>query len=99
MTRKRRNERPSRIPEFTSREEEAKFFDTHDMADFQDAFTTVNVRFGDNLSGAIVDELDVETLAALRERAEAKGVGEAVLVREWALERLREPEGRVPSSG
>ncbi len=89
MTQQRRNERPSRIPKFASREEEAEFFDTHDMSEFQDEFTTVTARFADNLSCAIVIELDAEALAELRARAEAKGLGEATLVRLWVEERLR----------
>ncbi len=40
----------SRIPEFNSREEEAEWFDSHDMADYQDEFKTVRARFAKNLS-------------------------------------------------
>ena len=43
----------SRIPEFASREEEAEWFDTHDMADYQDEFKTVRARFAPNLSEGI----------------------------------------------
>ena len=38
------------IPEFASREEEARFWDTHDMADYWDEFKPVKVRFAKNLS-------------------------------------------------
>lgn len=40
----------SRIPEFASRQEAADWFDTHDIADFQDEFKTVNSRFAKNPS-------------------------------------------------
>ena len=40
MTQKRKT-----IPNFKNREEEAKFFDTHDMADYQHEFKTVKVKF------------------------------------------------------
>ena len=31
------------IPEFKNREDEAKFFDTHDMADYQHEFKTLKI--------------------------------------------------------
>ena len=40
-----------RIPEFKSREEEAEFWDTHDLADYWREFKTVKARFAKNLSG------------------------------------------------
>jgi hypothetical protein len=40
----------SRIPQFASRQEEADWFDTHDMADYQDEFKTVKARFANKLS-------------------------------------------------
>lgn len=40
----------SRIPVFTSREEEAAWWDSHDLADFQDEFETVDARFAERLA-------------------------------------------------
>ncbi len=40
----------SRIPVFTSREEEAAWWDSHDLADYQDEFETVEARFAEKLS-------------------------------------------------
>lgn len=40
----------SRIPVFTSREEEAAWWDSHDLADYQDEFETVDARFAADLS-------------------------------------------------
>jgi len=40
----------SRIPIFASREEEAAWWDSHDLADYQDEFETVEARFADKLS-------------------------------------------------
>ena len=42
--------RKSRIPEFSSIEEEAEFWDTHDTTEFEDEFKPVQVRFAKNLS-------------------------------------------------
>ncbi|HEY7348021.1 MAG TPA: CopG family antitoxin [Ktedonobacterales bacterium] len=41
---------PSRIPHFASREEEAAFWDTHDITEFEDELEPVKVRFGKHLS-------------------------------------------------
>lgn len=83
----------SRIPEFTTREEEAKFWDTHNITDYWDEFKPVGVRFAKNLSKGITIRLNPETLAELRARAKAKGIGPTTLARMWILEHLREKEG------
>lgn len=79
MTRKEQ-ESESRIPEFKSREEEAEWFDTHDMVDYQDEFNTVKARFAQNLSEGLnirLDNirLDKEALATLRAKAHEQGIG------------------------
>ena len=79
----------SRIPQFSSRQEEADWWDTHDLADYQDEFKTVKVRFAKNLSEGITIRFDPDTLAKLREEAAKKGVGPTTLARMWVLERLR----------
>lgn len=79
----------SRIPEFTSREEEAEFWDTHSTADFEDEFRPVKVRFAKNLSEGITIRLDPETMTTLRSQAKDKGIGPTTLIRMWVLERLR----------
>ncbi|OGY07906.1 MAG: hypothetical protein A2700_01230 [Candidatus Blackburnbacteria bacterium RIFCSPHIGHO2_01_FULL_44_64] len=76
------------IPEFENREEEAKFFDTHDMADYQNEFKTVRARFAGNLSEGITIRLDPKTLSELRSRAKKKGLGPTTLARMWVLEHL-----------
>jgi len=82
----------SRVPEFVSREEEAEWFDTHDMADYQDEFKTVKARFARNLSQGITIRLDPETLRQVRSLAHEKGIGPTTLIRMWILERLREAQ-------
>lgn len=79
----------SRIPKFRNREDEAKFFDSHDMADFQDEFKVVKVRFAKNLSEGLHIRLDPETLMKLRVEAKEKGIGPTTLVRMWVKEQLR----------
>ncbi|MBI4491964.1 MAG: hypothetical protein HY690_04140 [Chloroflexi bacterium] len=79
----------SRIPDFASREEEAAWFDTHDLADYQDEFKTVRARFARHLSEGITVRLDPETVAELRARAREKGLGPTTLIRMWILEHLQ----------
>jgi hypothetical protein len=90
MTASERKMRPKEpIPEFRSREEEAAFWDTHDLADYWDEWTPVKVRFAKNLSEGITVRFDPETMRALRTQAKRKGVGPTTLIRMWVLERLQ----------
>ena len=84
----------SRIPTFSSVEEAAEFWDTHDSSEFEDEFEDVTGEVeivGIRLPNAITLKLDEATLAALDERAAARGMGAATLAREWILERLQAP--------
>ena len=94
---KTEQEQNSRIPEFTSRQEEAEWFDTHDMADYQDEFKTVKARFAKNLTEPLSIRFDPEILAELRARAKEKGIGPTTLARMWVLERLQGERSRPPS--
>ncbi|MBI4318187.1 MAG: hypothetical protein HY675_06830 [Chloroflexi bacterium] len=87
---KNREQQPSRIPQLSSREEEARWFDTHDMADYQDEFKPVKARFAKNLSKGITIRLDQDTLEALRAYAHERGLGPTTVIRMWVLERLKE---------
>lgn len=78
-----------RIPEFKSVQEEAAFWDSHDTADFEDQFKTVDVRFARRLSEGITIRFDAETLGKLREQARKKGIGPTTLARMWILEHLQ----------
>jgi predicted DNA binding CopG/RHH family protein len=84
--------RPSRIPEFSSREEEAEFWDTHDITDYLDELKPVKVRFAKNLSEGITIRLDPDTLEQLRTKAHEKGIGPTTLARMWILEHLRQQQ-------
>lgn len=78
----------SRIPDFKSREEMAEWFDTHDLADYQDEFKTVKVRFSKNLSAGLNIRLDPNSLEQLRTIAHKKRVGPTTLARMWIMEHL-----------
>jgi len=87
----KRTRRPREpIPPFASREEEAQFWDTHDLADYWDEFTPVEVTFAKKLSEGITIRFDKETLVELRRRAHEKGIGPTTLARMWILEHLKQ---------
>ena len=91
MTRQRKEpEKESKIPSFASREEEAEFWDTHDIADYADELKPARARFAHRLSEGITIRLDPETLRELRILARKKGIGPTTLARMWILEHLRE---------
>ena len=90
---KRVQEHPkSRIPEFASREEEAEFWDTHDITDYLGELKPVKTRFAKNLAQGITIRLDPDTLQTLREYVHKEGLGPTTLARMWILEHLREQE-------
>lgn len=76
------------IPEFKNHQEEADFWDTHDLADYWGQFKPVNVRFAKNLSNSITVRFDAQDIDALRVEGEKKGVGPTTLIRMWVKERL-----------
>ena len=79
----------SRIPKFSSYEEEAGWWETHNLADYQDELKTVKVRFAKNLSEGLHVRLDTATLKRLRQEANEKGIGPTTLVRIWIMDQLR----------
>ena len=86
--------RPSRIPQFTSREEEAEWYVTHDLADYWDEFQPVTAKVSPHLLSetAMSLRLSDTTLERLRQRAAKKGLGHTTLARLWIMERLEQEE-------
>ena len=76
------------IPHFTSREEEAAWFEAH-MADAWSKAKPVKVHFPKNLSAGLNIRLDPQSLEQLRSVAHDKGVGPTTLARMWVKERLK----------
>lgn len=83
-----KNKQKSRIPEFSSYEDEAKWWETHNIADYQDEFKTIKARFAKNLSEGLNIRLDPATLMKVREKAKQKGIGPTTLVRMWVMEQV-----------
>lgn len=78
----------SKIPQFKSKEKEAEWWETHNLADYQDEFKTVGARFAKNLSEGLHVRLDATTLRRLRQKANEKGIGPTTLARMWIMEQL-----------
>jgi hypothetical protein len=84
--------RKSRIPGFASREEEAEFWDTHDLADYWDELKPVQVTVAKELAARIVIDLDAKPWQMLCLLAREKGISPIALARTWIMERLEEPQ-------
>lgn len=89
-----------RIPAFQSIEEEAAFWDTHDVTEFiGQEMTPVDVTVGAELADRLTVRLDRADRHELAKRARAKGIGPSTLARMWLRERLRhEIEAEAPRS-
>jgi CopG antitoxin of type II toxin-antitoxin system len=80
-----------RIPSFANREEEAAFWDTHNITEFVgEELQSVEVTIGPELSNRLTIRLDTADRVELARRARAKGVGPSTLARMWLKERLRQ---------
>lgn len=76
------------IPTFNTREEEAKFWETHSISDVSHELKPIKARFSKNLSEGLHIRLNEETLTKLRKQAKNKGIGPTTLVRMWIMEQL-----------
>lgn len=80
-----------RIPAFNDIEEEAAFWDSHDLTDFDGIeLQPVEVSVGPGLADRLTLRLDRADREELRRIANAKGVGPSTLARMWIKERLRQ---------
>lgn len=84
-------EATGRIPAFANRDEEAAFWDTHDVTEFvgREVQPAVAVTIGGELADRLTVRLDRPDREALRQRAKHLGVGPSTLARMWLKERLR----------
>lgn len=79
-----------RIPAFRSIEEEAAFWDTHDITDFLDESTPVQLTVGPELAERLTLRLEQRDRQQLITLAREKGIGPSTLARMWIRERLRQ---------
>lgn len=89
---KKKNDRTiSRIPKFTSLDEEAKFWDTHSVTDFEDELEDVDIVV--DLAKPRDDTLVVRVQKHLKVKldsiASKKGITTSTLARIWLAEKLQ----------
>ncbi len=81
-----------RIPETDSISELASFWDSHDLTDFEHQLEEVRESVFQGEPGTSLSiRLNAKELEDLRRMASERGLEEAVLIREWVLERLHRP--------
>jgi cell division protein FtsX len=76
------------IPQTDSIQELARFWDTHDLTDFEDELEEVAEPVFER-EAVVRVQLEPEEIETLNEIAKAKGVGSAELIREWVLEKIQ----------
>ncbi len=82
-------QRHSRIPEFASREEEAEFWDTHDITDYWDELKPVKVKFSDRIDHGVIVVFESDTFNQIVEIARERGIFPDALIHTWIVERLK----------
>ena len=86
------------IPQTDSIEALARFWDEHDLTDFEDELQEVTERVFERGNEATVKiRLQRRDLEAVKRLARARGMGQAALVQSWVLEKVRSPEPRMPA--
>jgi predicted DNA binding CopG/RHH family protein len=76
-----------KLPQTDSIEELARFWDTHDLADFEDELVEVTEPVFEH-SAVVKIHLQPQELEALKEIAQIKGMDSEALIRAWILEKI-----------
>ena len=79
-----------KIPETDSIEELARFWDMHDLTDFEDQLENVPERVFERKPETVIPvRLRRQEIEAVKRVAKTKGVQETALLRQWVREKLR----------
>ena len=76
------------IPPTDSIQELARFWDTHDLSDFEDQLEEATQPVFER-KVVLQVQLQPEEIEIVNEMAKSKGVDSEALIREWVLERLQ----------
>lgn len=80
-----------RIPSFNNIEEEAEWWDTHDISELiGPERQPVEVDVGPELAGRLTIRLGQANREELQRRAKSQGIGPSTLARMWIKERLQQ---------
>jgi CopG antitoxin of type II toxin-antitoxin system len=90
------NKPKSRIPKFKSYEEEAQWWDTHNIADYQDEFEPVELEVAKPLIHILRVEMPLagKIIGKLSRHAQQQGIDINSLVRRWVLEHVAKLENQ-----
>lgn len=80
----------AKIPQTDSIQELARFWDAHDLTDFEDELEEVTEPVFERRA-ILKIPLQPEEMEALKEIAAARGMASADLIRQWVLERIQSP--------
>ncbi|MBI4673781.1 MAG: hypothetical protein HY741_19205 [Chloroflexi bacterium] len=81
----------TKIPQTDSVEELARFWDTHDLTDYEDEVEEVPEPVFERKGGAILQvPLQPKEAEAVKRIAESKGIAQTTLIRQWVLEKIHE---------
>lgn len=88
---KKVNRKTSRIPTFTSNEEEARFWDTHSVTDFKDETEDVDivVELAKPRDETLVLRVQKSIKKQLEQVARKRGITISTLARIWLMEKLQ----------
>ena len=82
----------SKIPKFKSEEEEAKFWNTHDLTNYLDEFEEVNeeiiITAKKRTKKLISIRMDEDIIVALKLAADKKRMPYQTLIQSWLVEKL-----------
>lgn len=77
------------IPQTDSIEELAKFWDTHDLTDFEDQLEEIPETVFERKEGALVTiQLQPKEVQEVDRLAKSQGMEKTALIRQWILERI-----------
>ena len=77
------------IPDTDSISELSTFWDTHDLADFEDELDdTHEAIFERPPEETVTIHLPAVEVEVVKRMAHAKGIGHTILIREWVIEKL-----------
>jgi predicted DNA binding CopG/RHH family protein len=74
-------------PQTDAIEELARFWDTHDLTEFEEELEEVTEPVFEH-SAVMNIHLQPEEIEAVKEMAQTKGIGSEELIREWILEKI-----------
>lgn len=88
MSQVKPQQRPTQIPTFSSLEDEAAFWDSHSLGEFEEDLEPVEADVAQPLVHRLTVDLDRERFRSLAAIARQQGLTPTALARHWVLENL-----------